>query len=134
MDYPAGAAPPPEFLKSVDQIYLLWSINSLDVTSSSLEGLEGDFDQAFDSVLQPLHEKTGKPILLGADFPLEPGQQVTAYNAILATLNSRPWVDGLISRGFYPPVTLLDSSASVYGKPAADVLWYWYPKLLSPAP
>ena len=55
--------------------------------------------------------------------------QVEVYEAILNAVNSRPYVGGIVSRGFYPPTLLQDKSASVHGKPAADLLWYWYPRL-----
>jgi hypothetical protein len=55
--------------------------------------------------------------------------QVDMYEAVLNALNSRPYVGGVISRGFYPPTLLQDKSASVHGKPAADLLWYWFPRL-----
>jgi hypothetical protein len=55
--------------------------------------------------------------------------QVVIYSAILSEINSMKWIDGFISRGFYPPVALLDKSSSVYGKPASDILWYWFPRL-----
>jgi hypothetical protein len=48
------------------------------------------------------------------------------FNAV----NARSWVSGFVSRGFFSPVVLLDKSASIYGKPAADLLWYWFPRLL----
>ncbi|MDO8970265.1 MAG: hypothetical protein Q7U74_06225, partial [Saprospiraceae bacterium] len=68
------------------------------------------------------------------DFPtpITPnlGEQSTLYNAVLVALNSRKWIDGIFSRGYYPPAAVQDFSTSVHGKPAADVLWYWYPKLL----
>ena len=57
--------------------------------------------------------------------------QVNIYNAILVGINQRSWVNGIISRGYYPPVSLQDKSSSIHGKPAADVLWYWFPKLLA---
>jgi hypothetical protein len=56
--------------------------------------------------------------------------QADIYEAILTAVNSRPWISGIISRGYYPPAALQDKSASVHGKPAADILWYWYPRLL----
>ncbi|MBN1302952.1 MAG: carboxypeptidase regulatory-like domain-containing protein [Anaerolineales bacterium] len=56
--------------------------------------------------------------------------QSDAYEAVLSAVNSRPWVAGVISRGYYPPTMLKDKSASIHGKPAADLLWYWYPRLL----
>ncbi len=51
------------------------------------------------------------------------------YEALLVAINQRPWIGGFVSRGYYPPAILHDVSASVHGKPAADVLWYWYPRL-----
>ena len=58
------------------------------------------------------------------------GLQADIYEALLNAINERPWVGGFISRGYYPPTILQDKSASVHGKPAADLLWYWYPRFL----
>jgi len=55
--------------------------------------------------------------------------QSDLYEAMLNAINTRPWVAGIISRGYYPPSMLQDKSASVHGKPAADLLWYWFPRL-----
>lgn len=57
-------------------------------------------------------------------------EQVEMYNALFVAINQTDWLDGIISRGFYPPAIVQDCSPSIYGKPAADVLWYWYPRLL----
>jgi len=56
--------------------------------------------------------------------------QADLYEAILTAVNGRPWVSGVVSRGYYPPVALRDKSASAHGKPAADILWYWFPRML----
>ena len=56
--------------------------------------------------------------------------QEDAYNAVLLAVNSRPWIKGLVSAGYYPPAELSDKSSSVHGKPAAGVLWYWFPRFL----
>ena len=56
--------------------------------------------------------------------------QADTYESIFNAINGRSWIDGVVSRGYYPPAMLRDKSASVYGKPAADLLWYWYPRLL----
>jgi hypothetical protein len=48
------------------------------------------------------------------------------FNAI----NARSWVSGFVSRGYYVPAALQDKSASIHGKPASDLLWYWFPRLL----
>jgi len=55
--------------------------------------------------------------------------QVDIYNAFMVEVNSRGWIDGFISRGFYPPAPLQDKSPSLHGKPAFDVLAYWFGKL-----
>ena len=57
-------------------------------------------------------------------------QQADIYDAMFNAINARPWVNGLVSRGYFMPVVLQDKSASVHGKPAADLLWYWFPRLL----
>lgn len=56
--------------------------------------------------------------------------QADIYEALFAAVNTRPWVSGVIARGYYPPTLLQDKSASVHGKPAGDVLWYWYQRFL----
>lgn len=57
-------------------------------------------------------------------------QQTDIYDAMFNAVNARPWVNGLVSRGYFMPVALQDKSASVHSKPAADLLWYWFPRLL----
>lgn len=55
--------------------------------------------------------------------------QADIYEAMLNAINTRSWVAGIVSRGYYPPAMLQDKSVSVHGKPAADLLWYWLPRL-----
>lgn len=61
-------------------------------------------------------------------------EQVEIYRAILRAVNERPWINGVISAGYYPPVRLMDKSPSVHGKPAEEVLKYWFPGFLGAAP
>jgi hypothetical protein len=56
--------------------------------------------------------------------------QANAYQALLTAINDRPWLSGFISRGFYPPAALSDKSASIFGKPVADILTYWFTNML----
>ena len=63
-------------------------------------------------------------------FSVDMKSQADIYQALLSAVNSRLWITGFISRGYYPPTILQDKSASIHGKPAADILWYWYPRLL----
>jgi hypothetical protein len=78
--------------------------------------------QGFDILNQPSPNEE-----LGA---IDLKAQADIYNAVLVAINQRSWVNGIIARGYYPPVSLQDKSSSIHGKPAADVLWYWFPKLL----
>ena len=57
-------------------------------------------------------------------------QQFDIYDTFLNAVNGRTWVSGVVSRGYFPPAALQDKSASVHGKPAADLLWFWFPRLL----
>lgn len=59
-------------------------------------------------------------------FEVDLEEQARAYNALLLAAYNRPEITGLFTRRFNPTVVLQDQSASVYGKPAADVLWYWF--------
>ncbi len=56
--------------------------------------------------------------------------QADVYSAVLSAVNDRAWIAGFFASGYYPPVALKDLSISVRNKPASDVLWYWYPRLL----
>jgi hypothetical protein len=66
------------------------------------------------------------------DIPdLEVGfsEQSAAYQALLYCASKRDWVSGVISRGYYAPVILLDKSISIHGKPAEGLIWAWFDAL-----
>ncbi len=69
------------------------------------------------------------PPQLHPAFPIDLSLQADIYEAFLNALNSRAWIGGLVSRGYYPPAILQDPSASIHGKPTSDLLWYWFPRL-----
>lgn len=58
--------------------------------------------------------------------------QSAAYSAFLEEINTRDWLDGFVSRGYYAPAALQDKSASVNGKPAQIILGRWFPALNPP--
>lgn len=66
----------------------------------------------------------------GGTVNLDLQQQFDIYDAMFNAVNARSWVSGFVSRGYFAPVALQDKSASIHGKPAADLLWYWFPRLL----
>ena len=76
----------------------------------------------FDLLNQPVPELP--------EVQLDLQEQVDIYSAAMNAIIARLWITGVVSRGYYPPAALQDTSASIHGKPASDVLWYWFPKIL----
>jgi len=56
--------------------------------------------------------------------------QADLYQAVLMAINERNWISGVTSRSYYQPAELEDKSESIHGKPTANQIWYWYPRLL----
>jgi hypothetical protein len=61
-------------------------------------------------------------------------EQANLYQVMLDSANSRDWISGFITRGYYPPVALQDKSISLDGKPASNVLAGWYRSWLGVPP
>jgi hypothetical protein len=57
-------------------------------------------------------------------------EQSSAYQALLYAINDRDWINGFVSRGFYPPVELHDKSSSIHGKPSQTIIGDWYRQFL----
>ncbi len=65
----------------------------------------------------------------GLDIPgtsLDLVEQAEIYNAAFRVVNQNDWISGILTTGYYPIVDLQDKSISISGKPAEDVLWYWF--------
>jgi hypothetical protein len=69
-----------------------------------------------------------------AEIPRDLDEQKDAYTAILKALNGRPWINGIVSRGYYPPAALADKSISIHGKPAENELEFWFSQWSSAEP
>jgi Glycoside Hydrolase Family 113/Carboxypeptidase regulatory-like domain len=152
VSYPDGLSNVPDFVRDLDGVYLLWYAPLSSSSTPSIEEMQTSAGARLDNDIQPFQVSLNKPVIIAVAYPsadgaamawmplqtvLQPanGQavvnlqaQADIYQALLAAINERPWVSGFVSRGYYPPAVLHDSSASVHGKPAADVLWYWYPR------
>lgn len=63
-------------------------------------------------------------------FVVDLQEQADIYLAFLRIISQRNWISGFISRGYYPPVKLLDYSSSIHGKPAETIVAYWFSKML----
>jgi len=66
------------------------------------------------------------------DLTLDLAEQSDALNAVILAAYARDEVQGFYARRYYPPVALHDKSASVNGKPAGQMLGYWYSKITGP--
>jgi hypothetical protein len=66
--------------------------------------------------------------VVDTDLSVSLEEQSIALNAVLLATHDRPSIQGYFIRGFNPAVILWDKSSSIYGKPAEDVLRYWYPR------
>ena len=152
--YPGGLQSVPAFAKNLDGIYLLWYA---PLTGTSVDDLKASAGQLLDTDIQPFQTVEGKPVILAAAYPsadgsagakastqvlFQPGStqlpvnlqaQADVYQALLEAVNGRSWLGGFVSRGYYPPAAFQDASASPYGKPAEDVLAYWFGKFLGTA-
>lgn len=121
---------PPVFLDMVDGIYL--EFNFAEGTRAALEAqgssLELQLADLLDNHAAPLVNSSGKPIVLAVTYPSNSDvvDQYLAYQALLQAVQERPWINGFVSQEYYPPAALLDRSGSLNGKPASELLAYWF--------
>jgi hypothetical protein len=53
-------------------------------------------------------------------------EQALIYNAVFPIIASRDWITATSIRGYNPIVTVHDGASSIAGKPAFDVVQYWF--------
>lgn len=59
-------------------------------------------------------------------YMIHMADQSLVYNAILPVIASREWITGVSIRGYDPTVIIQDGTSSIAGKPAQDVIEYWF--------
>lgn len=148
---------PTELLSAVDEVYIEFS-PSLDPQNSVQ--LTENINAILVQDIYAFYSNYQKPIILGINYPSASGtsqgcvqrgeecisfdhldipdfadnidlqQQTTIYNSILTASAQKDWISGIVSRGFYLPASLQDASPSIYGKPVANVVGYWFSKFL----
>lgn len=70
------------------------------------------------------------PALLQPELTISLKEQSDLYNAALPEINRREWISGVSTRRYILVGNNQDQSSSIRGKPAADVIWYWYSTML----
>lgn len=149
VDYDGNSISMPEFISDLDMIYVLWSLPVSEYNSMDELSLVDEFSLLLERDIKPIEETYQKPVIIAIDCPSAIGTSVDSnigittndnlpnidlemqsriYNALFTAVNQKNWIDGFVSRGFYQPVALQDASSSIYGKPASEVLRYWYTK------
>lgn len=145
----------PEWLGSTDGMYVLYSPplsqSSAVTTNELIDSIGKDLTDNLVSRIFSL----SKPVILGVNYPsaenaLAGCQQSAAacmanwgsgstdlevqtriYNAAVIAAAKQNWIDGFVSRGFIPEAAVTDHSSSLNGKPAMDILWFWYHFILN---
>lgn len=149
----------PGWLKYVDALYVLFSPSMSDLGEITVPAMIDSFGTSLDSMVHPLTEQYSKPVIIGVNYPsslkaldgcmainakcleyspslisgtsVDLDLQAKMYNAAIIASANRSWIKGFISRGYNPLVVVKDQRSSVYGKPASDVLWFWYHFILN---
>lgn len=150
----------PTWLEQVDMIYVLLS-PEIESQHDSVVEIKSVFDSILNQQVKPISDKTGKPVIVGISYPsseqakfglpvskesqiVTPKEVIGAendlelqakiYSAAVLSCATTEWVQGFISRGFFPYLELQDASSSIYRKPASEILWFWFHYLLNKAP
>ena len=117
-----------EIIAQVDKVIYAGMDNNLITSGNTAE----DVELYFSEHIHPVYENTAKPLIIAirfsSDIPAE--KQDELYKAIFEQINQQSWVSGVISSGFNPTIRVDDVSNSVFGKPAMQLISYWYPKYL----
>ncbi|MHC1784768.1 MAG: hypothetical protein AB9891_18795 [Anaerolineaceae bacterium] len=152
------SAYPEELVAQFDGIYLLFDCPLYNNESTVPVDTPASIEDLLDYKVMQLSEEKNLPVILGILFPSVDSAssvcyrtssewteirddrpllndqlsnvqaQTELYNEILSAVATRSWVTGVISRGFVLESARTNASASVHGKPAADILWYWFSK------
>jgi hypothetical protein len=150
---------PPPFLQEFDEVVLYWHAPLGERPDLSLTEMRGQAAQLLDSMFDlpelgslPILLSVGYPSLDGGAgpcaapvgsecqgpstrgaqgllLPVDLQEQAWAVNAMLLETYARPELQGFYARGYDPLVALQDDGISLFGKPAGEVLWYWFARL-----
>jgi hypothetical protein len=128
-------------------------------TLPGLSELKSQVSQIFDQDIYKLYAIFQKPVIVGVDYfaisgsgascqdvgnsclrvyeqSLKNGdiapdiiEQADLYQAVLSVISQKSWISGFVSEGYHPVISNQDASNSVRGKPAMQVLSYYYQNL-----
>ena len=158
LPYSSNLDQAPGFISSVDFIYLEMDSALTDSSSPSVGELEIRFENILDTEAYKLYATYQKPVVLGIDYfaidgtasnclnssihcedlynssqrdslAVDTNEQADVYQGIMKAAIARPWIYGIVSKGYNPAVGVQDASNSVHGKPAMQVISYYFNNL-----
>lgn len=144
----------PAWVSDVDAVYLLIRPEMSAEEAMSFATVYKAIDTYLEEEVKPMVTDAGKTALVGLSVPsvttayqgcsaegvdcslnrssigldtnLDLDMQAQFTNAVILSASSKTWLGGFFSRQYQEAGSLQDTSDSVRGKPANDVLWYWY--------
>ena len=126
---------------------------------SDINSIETRFDELLNNEISKLYATIKKPLIISIDYYAIEGsisncsqigedcrtvyedflkggeiksdifEQADIYQAILRSLIKQNWITGIVSSGYNPVISLQDASNSVRGKPAYEILSYFFNNL-----
>lgn len=142
----------PQVISAADFIYLEFDASLASTNSPTVGELESKFNSIIDEEVYKLYATYQKPVILSINYPaldgtasncinsgincsgltngsIDVAEQADVYQAILRSSVTKPWIYGFISDGFNPAAAVQDNSPSVNGKPAIQVMSYFFNNL-----
>ncbi|MCJ7647171.1 MAG: hypothetical protein MUP85_01025, partial [Candidatus Lokiarchaeota archaeon] len=147
------------FLANVDA-FLIETDSALtsNLTPNVIE-LSDRFNKELDSSIYQIVEKYQKPVIVGINYAsidgsasncinlgapcselyadyftqgtsIDLAEQADVYKAIIDAIIDRDWITGVVSQGYFPAAVVRDFSSSIRGKPAMDVLSYYFNEVI----
>lgn len=147
------------FLANVDA-FLVETDSALTSNSTpSVIELSDRFSKELDNSIYKIVEKYQKPVIVGInyasidgsasncinigapcselyadnstqDISIDLAEQADVYKAIIDEIIDRDWITGVVSQGYFPAAVVRDYSSSTRGKPAMDVLSYYFNEVI----
>lgn len=148
-----------KIISQCDFVFLELNQSISNQDDPSVESLENDFDVLLDGDIYNLYAVSQKPLIINIDYYAIDGsasncqqlgndcrliyqnslsngdistnvvEQADIYQAALRSMIKKDWITGIISNGFNPVVSSQDASNSVRGKPAYQVIAYFFNNL-----
>jgi hypothetical protein len=148
-----------EFFQNIDAFYVEFESQLTPKTDPSVAEIKGQVNEQLDTSIYKLVENYLKPLILGINYAsidgsasnctnlgsscteflsvgskqeinIDLAEQADIYTAILESSIEREWITGVVSQGYFPAAILRDDSTSTRGKPAMDVLSYYFNEVI----